>query len=137
MDGTCLKSANNLGKVPIENGKATNDNEGFKSDVANQTAPYGSSPSLAMIRSLVSMSTPTDGFQMGMTGNPPFIEFDLSIDGFGYLFLPRVFPQEIQQWVTAGGPMSAVTMTTRIGGEDRPFPPSNGLTFSSWILISK
>ena len=136
VDGACSKSADNSGEVPLANEKATDENEG--SGTANQIAPYGGSLSLARIQSLVSMTTPRDGFQMGMIGNPPFVEFDLSIDGFGCLFLPSVFPQNIGQAVTAGGQTTTVTMTTGIGGGgERPFPPSNGLAFSSWILISK
>lgn len=51
--------------------------------------------SLARIQSLVSMTTPRDGILSGFgTGAcPPFVEFDMSIDGFGSLFIPSVFPQ--------------------------------------------
>ena len=76
VDGACSKSADNSGEVPLANEKATDENEG--SGTANQIAPYGGSLSLARIQSLVSMTTPRDGFQMGMIGNPPFVEFDLS-----------------------------------------------------------
>ena len=63
-----------------------------------QEAPYGTSLSLARIQSLVSMTTPRDGNQPGVMGQtPPFVEFDLSIDGFGCLFLPSLFPQSIDQ----------------------------------------
>ena len=53
---------------------------------------------LARIQSLVSMTTPRDGMLYGGTtlgSSPPFIEFDMSLDGFGCLFLPSVFPQVI------------------------------------------
>ena len=64
----------------------------------NKEAPYGGSLSLARIQSLVSMTTPRDGGQPGLMGQvPPFVEFDLSIDGFGCLFLPSLFPQYIDQ----------------------------------------
>ena len=51
--------------------------------------------SLARIQSLVSMTTPRDGNLSGISigSCPPFVEFDMSIDGFGCLFLPSVFPQ--------------------------------------------
>ena len=53
--------------------------------------------SLARIQSLVSMTTPRDGILYGGSkfgsSSPPFIEFDMSLDGFGCLFLPSVFPQ--------------------------------------------
>ena len=127
-DGAHSKSA--------DNGEATNENG--RCGAANKIAPYGGSLSLASIQSLVSMTTPRDRFQMGMIGNPPFVEFDLSVDGFGYLFLPSVFPQSIEQTVTAGGQTTTVTITPGIGGGgERPFPPGSGLSFSSWVLISK
>ena len=66
-------------------------------DSTNKNAPFGGSLSLARIQSLVSMTTPRDGNQEGMIRNPPFVEFDLSIDGFACLFLPSVFPQSISQ----------------------------------------
>ena len=56
----------------------------------------GGSLSLARIQSLVSMTTPRDGYQIGNVGNPAFVEFDLSIDGFASLFIPSVFPQSYQ-----------------------------------------
>ena len=59
---------------------------------SNQNAPFGGSLSLARIQSLVTMTTPRDGCQPVIIGAPPFVEFDLSIDGFGCLFMPSVFP---------------------------------------------
>ena len=69
-------------------------------DSTNKNAPFGGSLSLARVQSLVSMTTPRDGNQEGMIRNPPFVEFDLSIDGFACLFLPSVFPQSISQVCT-------------------------------------
>ena len=58
---------------------------------------FGQPLSLARIQSLVSMTTPRDGILYGGNkfgcSSPPFIEFDMSLDGFGCLFLPSVFPQ--------------------------------------------
>ena len=59
--------------------------------VKTTTAKHGGSLSLARIQSLVTMTTPRSSF----TSNPSFIEIDHSIDGFGCLFLPSVFPQTI------------------------------------------
>ena len=67
------------------------------SEPTNRNAPFGGSLSLARVQSLVSMTTPRDGNQEGIVRNPPFVEFDLSIDGFACLFLPSVFPQSISQ----------------------------------------
>ena len=59
--------------------------------------------SLARIQSLVSMTTPRDGILYGGSkfgsSSPPFIEFDMSLDGFGCLFLPSVFPQ-VSTWIS-------------------------------------
>ena len=83
----------------------TNDNSGvepikpaeLESELTNKNAPFGGSLSLARVQSLVSMTTPRDGNQAGLVRMPPFVEFDLSIDGFACLFLPSVFPQSISQ----------------------------------------
>ena len=56
---------------------------------------YGGSLSLARIQSLVSMTTPRASNISSVLGSPMFIEIDHSIDGFGCLFLPSVFPQQI------------------------------------------
>ena len=68
-----------------------------KMESPNQNAPFGGALSLARIQSLVSMTTPRNFGQPGVTSSPPFVEFDLSIDGFGSLFLPSVFPISVDQ----------------------------------------
>ena len=92
---------------------------------------FGSSLSLARIQSLVSMTTPRGS--SGSQISPSFVEFNLSCDGFGCLFLPSVFPQSIQLPSQAGQP---VVPGVGLGG-DRVFPPQNGLTFSTWIRVVK
>lgn len=92
---------------------------------------FGSSLSLARIQSLVSMTTPRGS--SGSQISPAFVEFNLSCDGFGCLFLPSVFPQSIQLPSQAGQP---VIPGVGLGG-DRVFPPQNGLTFSTWIRVVK
>ena len=120
----------------VTNEKAVYEKPEFESKLTNQIAPYGDSLSLARIQSLVSMTTPRDGYQPGMIGNPPFVEFDLSIDGFGCLFFPSIFPQTVVQ--NAQGGQAANSTTTGIGaGGERPFPPNNGITFSTWIFMSR
>ena len=81
---------------------------------SNQNAPYGGSLSLARIQSLVTMTTPRDGFQPTIIGAPPFIEFDLSIDGFGCLFLPSVFPHSEVSVVCGKGSAILKANTTSI-----------------------
>ena len=63
----------------------------------HQKKKYGGSLSLARIQSLVSMTTPRASNISSMLGSPVFIEIDHSIDGFGCLFLPSIFPQQISQ----------------------------------------
>lgn len=63
--------------------------------VVNEKDKYGGSLSLARIQSLVSMTTPRSSNLSNVLGSPSFIEIDHSIDGFGCLFLPSVFPQPI------------------------------------------
>ena len=61
-----------------------------------RSSPIARPLSLARIQSLVSMTTPRDGILYGSSSlgaSPPFVEFDMSLDGFGCLFLPSVFPQ--------------------------------------------
>ena len=77
--------------------KVSEKNKTVENELTNKNAPFGGSLSLARIQSLVSMTTPRDGNQEGLIRNPPFVEFDLSIDGFACLFLPSVFPQSISQ----------------------------------------
>ena len=92
---------------------------------------FGGSMSLARIQSLVSMTTPRGS--SGTQSSPAFVEFNLSCDGFGCLFLPSVFPQYIQVPNQTGPPI-----VPGVGqGGDRVFPPQNGLTFSTWIRVVK
>ena len=100
VDGACLKSADNSGEVPLANEKATDENEG--SGTANQIAPYGGSLSLARIQSLVSMTTPRYGFQMGMMAILHLLSLISLLTALGASSF-QVFPQNIGQADTAGG----------------------------------
>ena len=84
-------------QISIVEGRAPIKPADIGSELTNKNAPFGGSLSLARVQSLVSMTTPRDGNQEGTLRNPPFVEFDLSIDGFACLFLPSVFPQSISQ----------------------------------------
>ena len=85
------------GRTSIDEGGASVKPADVGNELTNKNAPFGGSLSLARVQSLVSMTTPRDGNQEGALRNPPFVEFDLSIDGFACLFLPSVFPQSISQ----------------------------------------
>lgn len=48
---------------------------------------------LTRIKTLVSMTTPKDFRAQSSYTLPPFVEFDMSAEGFGCLYLPSVAPQ--------------------------------------------
>ena len=53
---------------------------------------FGNKLSVAKIQSLVSMASLRRGGLGGTRDCPSFVEFDMSIEGFAYLFFPSVFP---------------------------------------------
>lgn len=53
----------------------------------------GGPVSLTRVKCVVSMTTPRDARAHGATDCPSFVEFDMSVDGFGCLFLPAIAPQ--------------------------------------------
>ena len=66
--------------------------------------------SLARVKCLVSMTTPRDVRLHGATITPAFVEFDMSVEGFGCLYLPSSAPQ--------GPPNPSVVTGGMIGGSD-------------------
>lgn len=93
--------------------------------------PGGTIP-LTRIKTLVSMTTPRDLRAHGSCTLPPFVEFDMSSEGFGCLFLPSIAPQAIN----SGGNIDAHTIGG-IGAGERMFPPQTGLTYSTWFCVDK
>ena len=89
---------------------------------------FGSKLSVAKIQSLVSMASLRRGGLGGTRDCPPFVEFDMSIGGFAYLFIPSVFPY-----------LSSGQSTTSIihSNTEKGFPPVNGLTFTTWLCIEQ
>lgn len=55
--------------------------------------PKGGPVPLTRIKTLVSMTTPKDFRAHGSCTLPPFVEFDMSAEGFACLYLPSVAPQ--------------------------------------------
>ena len=53
----------------------------------------GGAVPLTRVKCVVSMTTPRDARAHGATDCPSFVEFDMSVDGFGCLFLPAIAPQ--------------------------------------------
>lgn len=48
---------------------------------------------LTRVKCLVSMTTPRDARMHGASVTPAFVEFDMSSEGFGCLYLPSIAPQ--------------------------------------------
>ncbi|GMT24191.1 hypothetical protein PFISCL1PPCAC_15488, partial [Pristionchus fissidentatus] len=71
---------------------------------------------LSRVKALVSMITPRD---RRLSNAPSFVEFDMTHEGFGCLFLPSL------------SPLSPSTPNRM----ERPFPPINGLSYSVWMFI--
>ncbi|XP_027715064.1 WD repeat- and FYVE domain-containing protein 4 isoform X3 [Vombatus ursinus] len=79
--------------------------------------------------SLISMTSPRNIQPQKATLAPSFVEFDMSVEGYGCLFIPTLS--------TIMGANTEHSISGGIGTGPRLFPPLNGLTFSSWFLISK
>lgn len=90
---------------------------------------------LTRIKTLVSMTTPKDFRAQSSYTLPPFVEFDMSAEGFGCLYLPSIAPQA----PSAPSVVSAVDSSVLggIGAGDRLFPPQTGLSYSTWICVDK
>ncbi|XP_036321880.1 WD repeat and FYVE domain-containing protein 3 isoform X2 [Rhagoletis pomonella] len=97
--------------------------------------PYrmGGPVPLTRIKTLVSMTTPRDFRAHGSSTLPPFVEMDMSAEGFGCLYLPSLAPQAT---ATTGGTIDANTIGG-IGAGDRIFPPQTGLSYSTWFCVEK
>uniref|UniRef100_A0A8C0ERL9 DUF4704 domain-containing protein n=1 Tax=Bubo bubo TaxID=30461 RepID=A0A8C0ERL9_BUBBB len=89
----------------------------------------GSALALRTAMSLISMASPRN-FQLHSTSlAPSFVEFDMSMEGYGCLYLPTL--------ATVMGPSAEQSVSGGIGTGARMFPPSSGLTLSCWFLVSK
>lgn len=90
---------------------------------------------LTRIKTLVSMTTPRDFRAHGSCTLPPFVEFDMSAEGFGCLYLPSIAPQAPALGGT--GNLDSGTTVGGIGTGERVFPPQTGLTYSTWFCVDK
>ncbi|XP_017319576.1 WD repeat- and FYVE domain-containing protein 4 isoform X1 [Ictalurus punctatus] len=84
---------------------------------------------LHQIISLVSITSPRSFRPHKVSVSPSFVEFDMTDSGYGCLFLPSL--------ATVKGVSADNIPTGGIGGDCRGFPPSAGLSFSCWFLISR
>ena len=99
LDSDC-SSFNQQGVVPLneeeDNSEAIEKDEGEDDDEEEEILcqVLGGGPvSLTRVKCVVSMTTPRDARAHGVTDCPSFVEFDMSVDGFGCLFLPAIAPQ--------------------------------------------
>ncbi|CAF3844508.1 unnamed protein product [Rotaria magnacalcarata] len=78
--------------------------------------------------------------------SPPFVEFNMGIEGFGALLLPCLSPQSVTSSTNVVGNFGMVTMTNEIilqggmtltNGGERTFPPQYGMTYSTWFYVDK
>ncbi|KAM3836501.1 WD repeat- and FYVE domain-containing protein 4 [Vipera latastei] len=91
--------------------------------------PSGSAMALQTAMSLISLTTPRSLHLQSTCLAPSFVEFDMSLEGYGCLFIPSV--------ATILGQSTERSVLGGAGKGIRRFPPPDGLTFSSWFLINK
>ncbi|XP_077207114.1 WD repeat- and FYVE domain-containing protein 4 isoform X2 [Paroedura picta] len=88
-----------------------------------------SAVALEAATSLIAMTAPRSFQPQSTCLAPSFVEFDMSLEGYGCLFLPTL--------ATVLGPNAEHSISGGIGKGPRLFPPLDGLTLSSWFLVSK
>uniref|UniRef100_A0A8C3MEA8 Uncharacterized protein n=1 Tax=Geospiza parvula TaxID=87175 RepID=A0A8C3MEA8_GEOPR len=89
----------------------------------------GSALALQTAMSLISMTSPRNFQLHGTALAPSFVEFDMSMEGYGCLYLPTL--------ATVMGSSADQSVSGGTGTGSRTFPPSSGLTLSCWFLVSK
>uniref|UniRef100_A0A5F7Z9T5 WDFY family member 4 n=1 Tax=Macaca mulatta TaxID=9544 RepID=A0A5F7Z9T5_MACMU len=107
---------------------------GLHPGVTQALQPLGksqdSTTALQTALSLISMTSPRNLQPQRAALAPSFVEFDMSVEGYGCLFIPTLS--------TVMGTSTEYSVSGGIGtGATRPFPPPGGLTFSCWFLISR
>ncbi|XP_046865023.1 WD repeat and FYVE domain-containing protein 3-like isoform X2 [Xenia sp. Carnegie-2017] len=105
------------------------------------TRQGGGPVSLSRIKCLVSTTTPRDMHLCGTTTLPSFVEFNMSLDGFGCLYFPSITPHASPETAFANymaGVSSAVmgSVPSSTAG-DRTFPPQAGMTFLAWFCVER
>ena len=86
------------------------------------------------------MTTPRDLHVQNNTILPPFIEMDMSPEGFGCIYIPSMAPTSSHSASVVGVSSLAsqeTSVTGGIGMGDRAFPSQSGLSYSTWICIDK
>lgn len=78
-------------------------------EVEQKLKTAGEAVPLTRVKCLVSMTTPKDARMHGSAVTPSFVEFDMSAEGFGCLYLPSIAPQ---------GPPTPSVVSGVVGGSD-------------------
>ncbi|XP_033108223.1 WD repeat and FYVE domain-containing protein 3-like isoform X3 [Anneissia japonica] len=134
-----LEVLNSLIDSP-EGGSSLNESTASKC-TCNICMTEGSTVPLTRVKCLVSMTTPRDVRLNSSSVTPAFVEFDMSANGYGCLYLPSIAPQS----TPSQGVVSSVGMTggsdtsiiSGVGSGERPFPPQSGLTYSVWFCVDR
>ncbi|CAH7126598.1 Wdfy4 [Phodopus roborovskii] len=99
-------------------------------DLRSSWISQDSATALQTTLSLISMTSPRNLQPQRAALTPSFVEFDMSVEGYGCLFTPTLS--------TVMGTSTEHSISGGTGsGTPRPFPPPGGLTFSCWFLISR
>ncbi|KAL1780563.1 WD repeat-and FYVE domain-containing protein 4 isoform X1 [Sigmodon hispidus] len=110
--------------------KDANPCSGGSQDLGSSWTSQDSTTALQMTLSLISMTSPRNLQPQRAALTPSFVEFDMSVEGYGCLFTPTLS--------TIMGTSTEHSISGGTGsGTPRPFPPPGGLTFSCWFLISR
>uniref|UniRef100_A0A8C2MGP4 WD repeat and FYVE domain containing 4 n=1 Tax=Cricetulus griseus TaxID=10029 RepID=A0A8C2MGP4_CRIGR len=103
---------------------------GGSQDLKSSWTSHDSATALQTSLSLISMTSPRNLQPQRAALTPSFVEFDMSMEGYGCLFTPTLS--------TVMGTSTEHSISGGTGsGTPRPFPPPGGLTFSCWFLISR
>ncbi|XP_047409355.1 WD repeat- and FYVE domain-containing protein 4 isoform X3 [Sciurus carolinensis] len=103
---------------------------GVAQPLRSSEASPDSTTALQTALSLISMTSPRNLQPQRAALAPSFVEFDMSVEGYGCLFIPTLS--------TVMGTSTEYSVSGGIGtGAARSFPPPGGLTFSCWFLISR
>ncbi|XP_063160442.1 WD repeat- and FYVE domain-containing protein 4 [Candoia aspera] len=108
---------------------AWNDSAKHPQTLLGSDTSRSSAVALQTAMSLISLTTPRSLHLQSSCLAPSFVEFDMSLEGYGCLFIPSL--------ATILGQSTEYSVLGGTGKGTRRFPPLGGLTFSSWFLISK
>ncbi|MGH0178159.1 UNVERIFIED_CONTAM: hypothetical protein FKN15_076727 [Acipenser sinensis] len=113
------------------------DNNHYRISRSLVRSAEGSTVPLTRVKCLVSMTTPHDIRLHGSAVTPAFVEFDMSLEGFGCLFMPSLAPHNAPSNNIPASGVSDGAVVSGIGNGERLFPPPSGLTYTSWFCIER